>query len=148
MGGILMSSEKIIAACGNDCAACPRFLPKSDDELHKTAILWEKIGYRNNVVSNDEISCTGCKKENWCRYGIISCTSEKNLHNCGECSAYPCSKINAAFEKTMEFEPKCKEVCTHEEYAMMLKASFEKKKNLDEINEFKDINSEVKSYEN
>ena len=48
----------------------------------------------------------------------------------------------------MEFEPKCKEVCTHEEYAMMLKASFEKKKNLDEINEFKDINSEVESYEN
>ena len=72
-----MSSEKIIAACGNDCAACPRFLPKSEDELHKTAILWYKIGCRDNVVSNDEISCNGCKKENWCRYGIISCTSEK-----------------------------------------------------------------------
>ena len=48
----------------------------------------------------------------------------------------------------MEFEPICREVCTDEEYTMMLKASFEKKKNLDEINEFKYINPEVKFYEN
>ena len=42
----------------------------------------------------------------------------------------------------------CGNDCTHKEYAMMLRASFEKKKNLDEINEFKDINPEVKFYEN
>ena len=35
--------EKIIAACGNDCAACPRYVghpyEKTDEELHHTAEL-------------------------------------------------------------------------------------------------------------
>ncbi len=128
-----MSSEKIIAACGNDCARCPRFLPKTDNELHNTAMLWYKIGYRDHVITNDEISCNGCKKENWCRYEIISCTSKKNINNCGECDEYPCIKISKAFEKTMEFEPKCREICTDEEYKIMSKAFFEKKKNLDDM---------------
>lgn len=131
-----MSNEKIISACGNDCSQCPRFSPKTDNELLNTAILWHKIGYRDHVVTNDEISCTGCKKENWCRYEIISCTSKKNIHNCGECKEYPCVKISTAFEKTKEFEPKCKDICTDEEYVVMSKAFFEKKKNLDYISDF------------
>jgi ribosomal protein S18 acetylase RimI-like enzyme len=102
-------------------------------------MLWYKIGCRNNIESNDEIGCNGCKKENRCRYEIISCTSSKNLHNCGECEEYPCIKINAAFEKTKEFEQKCRKVCTIDEYNTMLKASFENKKNLDEISMLKDI---------
>lgn len=32
----------------------------------------------------------------------------------------------------MVFEPKCREICTDEEYAVMKKAFFEKKKNLDD----------------
>ena len=131
-----MSNNKIIAACGNDCAECPRFLPKTGNELHNTATLWHKIGYRDHVVTNEEISCDGCKKENWCRYEIISCTSQKNIHNCGECKEYPCIKISTAFEKTMVFEPKCREICTDEEYAVMSKAFFEKKKNLDDASDF------------
>lgn len=83
-----MSSEKIIAACGNDCSQCPRFLPKTDDELYNTAVLWYKIGHRDHVVTNYEISCNGCKIENWCRYEIINCTSKKAIHNCGECDEY------------------------------------------------------------
>ena len=33
---------KILAACGNDCSACPRHLPKTEEELKRTAELWEK----------------------------------------------------------------------------------------------------------
>lgn len=50
--------EKIIAACGNDCAVCPRYnvppYTKTAEELHHTAELWYKIGYRDHVVTNEE----------------------------------------------------------------------------------------------
>lgn len=37
---------------------------KTGEELHSTAELWQKIGYRDHVVTNEEIACTGCKPEN------------------------------------------------------------------------------------
>ena len=50
---------KRIAACGNDCAACPRYTmhpyEKTGEELRHTAELWLKIGYRDHLVTNDEI---------------------------------------------------------------------------------------------
>ena len=53
--------QKIIAACGNDCSACPRYVAppyeKSDEELKYTAELWLEIGYRDRLVSNEEIPC-------------------------------------------------------------------------------------------
>ena len=46
--------QKIIAACGNDCSACPRYVAppyeKSDEELKYTAELWLEIGYRDRLV--------------------------------------------------------------------------------------------------
>ena len=127
-------SEKIIAACGNDCAACPRYTKppfgKSAEELHKTAVLWHKIGYRNSVVSNEEIACTGCKAENWCRYDIVKCVSENNVENCGKCENYPCEKITDCFKVTKSFIPACQAACSDEEFAVMKRAFFEKEENL------------------
>ena len=38
---------RVIAVCGNDCAACPRYIAhpyeKTDEELGHTAELWMKI---------------------------------------------------------------------------------------------------------
>ena len=46
--------ETIIAACGNDCAVCPRYTAhpyeKSDEELHRTAELWMRNQMRNCIV--------------------------------------------------------------------------------------------------
>jgi hypothetical protein len=46
--------ETVIAACGNDCAACPRYAAhpyeKTDEELHHTAELWMKIGYQAKSI--------------------------------------------------------------------------------------------------
>lgn len=123
--------EKIIAACGNDCSMCPRHLPKSEDELRHTAELWRKIGYRDHVVSNEEISCNGCTTDNWCRYNVIKCTTSRNISNCGQCEEYPCANIKECFEVTRSFEPACKAICTKEEYDMMSKAFFEKRENLE-----------------
>lgn len=126
---------KIIAACGNDCSKCPRYnapgYEKTPDQLHQTAVLWQKIGYRDHVVPNEEISCSGCKPENWCRYGIASCVSSKGIGNCGECTLYPCDKFRNCLDVTFSFEPACRKVCTEEEYSVISRAFFHKKENLE-----------------
>ncbi|WP_303823155.1 DUF3795 domain-containing protein [Ruminococcus flavefaciens] len=125
---------KILAACGNDCSACPRYIAhpyeKTEEELCHTAELWLKIGYRDRLVSNEEISCTGCKPENWCRYHIIECCERKNIRNCSECSEFPCKNMADCFSVTRSFEPRCREVCNDEEYRQLKKAFFEKEENL------------------
>ena len=134
-------NEKIMAACGNDCSACPRYIKepyvKTEAELAHTAELWYKIGYRDHVVTNEEISCTGCKEDNWCRYKVVKCTNEKQIEHCGQCSQFPCDNIRECFEVTKSFEPFCKQVCTAEEYELMSKAFFEKEKNLNLANKEK-----------
>ena len=126
--------KKIIAACGNDCSACPRYnvhpYEKTENELRHTAELWAKIGYRDYIATNEEISCNGCKPSNWCRYNIVSCCNNKGITNCSLCSDYPCQNIKECFEITRSFEPMCKKACTKEEYEQLKKAFFEKEQNL------------------
>ena len=126
--------DKILSACGNDCSACPRYTAspyeKSEDELRHTAELWYKIGYRDKIVSVDEISCNGCKPENWCRYHVVKCCDDKGIRNCSECTEYPCDNIKECFNVTKSFAPQCRKKCTDEEYQQLKKAFFEKEKNL------------------
>ncbi len=126
--------KKILAACGNDCSFCPRYnvspYEKTEDELRHTAELWHKIGYRDRVVSNIEISCNGCKPDNWCRYHVVKCCQDKEITNCSECAEYPCDNIRECFNVTLLFANKCMEVCTSKEYEHMKRAFFEKEKNL------------------
>ena len=86
--------KKVIAACGNDCSVCPRYnvhpYEKTEEELKHTAELWEKIGYRDHFVTNEEISCTGCKPSNLCRFDVIGCCNKKRISNCSLCADYPC----------------------------------------------------------
>lgn len=123
--------KAILAACGNDCSSCPRFMPKTEAQLKSTAELWFKINYRDRLVDTEEIKCSGCATDNWCRHEIVGCTSERQLDNCGQCEEYPCSKIRESFENTAKFIPACRSCCTKEEFRIMEKAFFEKKKNLD-----------------
>ena len=127
---------RIIAACGNDCSACPRYAThpyeKTDEQLRHTAELWMKIGYRDHIVSNEEISCAGCKPENWCRYRVVSCCKDKGIGTCADCGDYPCANMEECFRITKSFEPTCRTVCTDKEYAQLKKAFFEKEKNISE----------------
>ena len=131
---IKMSRERIIAACGNDCSLCPRYAKepyvKTKEELEHTAELWYRIGYRDHIVSNEEIACSGCCEDNWCRYKVVKCVNTRDIDNCGQCSQYPCDNIKECFEVTRSFEPFCKQACTEEEYETIRKAFFEKEKNL------------------
>lgn len=131
--------DKIIAACGNDCAVCPRYTAhpyeKSEEMLRHTAELWYKIGYRDHTVTNEEIACTGCKTENMCRYQIVTCCAEKGIRSCAECSEFICARLEKCFAVTESFMPACQSVCTKEEYEILRKAFFEKEKNLKQLRE-------------
>ena len=124
--------EKIIAACGNDCAACPRHLPKTDAELKHTAELWQRIGYRDRVVSNQEIACSGCRPGNWCRYGIVECAAKWDMPNCGACSRESCDRFRECLQTTGSFWPACEAACNADELETLKRAFFEKKENLAE----------------
>lgn len=126
--------DRIIAACGNDCAACPRYTAhpyeKTEEELRHTAELWMKIGYRDHIAANEEIACTGCRPENWCRYHAVKCCGDRGISNCSQCGLYPCGNMKECFEVTRSFEPQACLVCTQEEYGRLKKAFFEKEQNL------------------
>lgn len=124
--------EKIIAACGNDCAACPRHLPKTDAELKHTAELWQRIGYRDRVVSNQEIACSGCRPGNWCRYGIVECATARMIHHCGECREYPCARFEDCLHVTESFASDCATACDAEDMQTLKRAFFEKENNIAE----------------
>ena len=127
--------NKILAACGNDCSACPRYVAhpyeKTDEALRHTSELWMKIGYRDSVVSNEEISCMGCRPESLCRYHVVTCCMDRGIKNCSQCDLYPCGRMKECFEITRSFESRCHDVCTEEEYRLLKKAFFEKEQNLE-----------------
>ncbi len=87
----------------------------------------EKFGNRDHIVTDKEISCTGCKPENWCRYRVIKCCVDKGISTCAACQDCPCNTMKECFEVTKSFEPKCREVCTEQECQQLKKAFFEKK---------------------
>lgn len=124
--------NSILAACGNDCSFCPRHLPKTEGELRRTAELWKKIGYRDQVISNEEIACAGCKSTNWCRYEVVSCACEHGIPHCGKCWEYPCDKLLGCFQSTQRFLPNCEKACSPEEFYCLKKAFFEKQENLEQ----------------
>lgn len=119
-----------ITLCGDNCLYCPRYNAKTDDELAKTAELWYKVGWRNEVISNDEIKCDGCSSNKNCTYQLVECVKSHEVEKCSQCADFPCSKINDMLKRSDEYKKKCHEVCTEKEYSMLEKAFFNKEENL------------------
>ena len=126
-----------LACCGNDCQACPRYTATmSEDEARRreVAARWHRVGWRDHVVSPDEIACRGCATATWCRYGIRECAVQRGVDHCGHCHDYPCDNLSRAWEATGAWARVCREVCSPEEYARLDRAFFQKKANLDRAN--------------
>ena len=126
-------SEKspIYSCCGDDCAVCPRYNAKTEDELKQTAQFWYEIGWRDHIVSNDKICCKGCKTSKNCTFMILPCMNEHAVSKCRECIEYPCEKIEDMLRCSKITEKECRKHCTGEdEWQMLKRAFFEKEKNL------------------
>lgn len=119
-----------ITLCGDNCLECPRYLAKTDDELKRAAELWYRIGWRDTVVSNDEIRCCGCSSHKKCTYNLVECINEKGIEKCSQCADFPCEKIKSMLIRSREYQAKCREICTANEYRMLEKSFFNKEENL------------------
>ena len=92
-----------IGYCGDNCSSCPRYtatLANDTEKLKEAVLMWKRVGWRDTILSNDEIKCTGCKTVTWCRYyDIRECAIDKKLNNCGECDQYSCNRIKDVFKQ-------------------------------------------------
>lgn len=125
-----MSMAEKITLCGDNCNFCPRYNAKTEADLQKVAELWYRVGWRDCVVSNEEIKCTGCSSHKKCTYELVKCTKNRNVEKCNQCKNFPCDKINVMLSRSKEYKNICKEICSSEEYQMLEKAFFEKEENL------------------
>lgn len=116
-----------ITLCGDNCIECPRYNAHSDEELKRVAELWYRVGWRNSIVSNKEISCSGCSSHKQCTYNLVECIKEHNVEKCSQCSEFPCLKISDMLKRSEEYQKKCMEVCTAQEYNSLAKAFLIKK---------------------
>lgn len=119
-----------ITLCGDNCIECPRYNAHSETELRAVAELWYRVGWRDSVVSNEEIACTGCSSHKACTYGLVDCTREHGVEKCNQCKEFPCEKIENVLERSRGYQKKCKLVCSEEEYTALEKAFFDKDNNL------------------
>jgi hypothetical protein len=97
--------NKLIAACGLDCAACPAYIASAanDDELRKkTAAEWSKAyGFD---CKPEMVNCHGCLSTDGVQIGhcaecgIRICALEKCKRNCADCADFGCATV-AAFWK-------------------------------------------------
>lgn len=89
--------EEKITLCGDNCIACPRYNAHSKEELRQVAELWYRVGWRDHIVSNEEIRCDGCSSHKQCTYHLVECTKEHNVDKCNQCAEFPCEKISVCW---------------------------------------------------
>ena len=90
--------EKMIAACGLDCAKCNAYLATKDDDQalrEKTAAEWS--AKFNINCTPDMINCTGCKGDgvkigSWSNCPMHTCAPAKGVANCGACVEFKTCK--------------------------------------------------------
>jgi len=124
----------ILAPCGNDCSACPRFSATASgdpDKLAAVAVFWHRLGWRDRVVSNEEIACLGCPPSTPCRHDITTCVVDRGLATCRACADHgACPRVDAMLARTDLTADTCREQCDAETYAVLEKAFFRKRENL------------------
>lgn len=125
-----------LACCGDNCNLCPRYIGTINnniDALKEAAEIWYKIGWRDRVLSTEEMKCLGCSSVKGCKYSIKECCKDRQIDNCGYCIEIPCSKLKEIFEKNKRNEKISKSLLTKEEYDMLNAAFFMKKEYLNKV---------------
>lgn len=125
--------EEKITLCGDNCLQCPRYIAHTEMELRAAAELWHKIGWRDTVVSNEEIRCEGCFPGKSCTYHLSECAASHGVEKCRKCDQFPCGTVSAMLERSRAYQKECEEVCSAQEYAQLEKAFFRKEHNLKKI---------------
>ena len=121
----------VYSVCGDDCAVCPRYLAQTEEELHETAVFWRDAGWRDRVLSNEEIRCRGCGTRGTCTFQLLPCVRAHGVAACRECGEYPCEKIADMLRRSEEKKRQCRAACESKaEFEMLCRAFYEKEENL------------------
>lgn len=127
----LAQRAPVYSVCGDDCAVCPRFVARTDEELRETAEFWHRVGWRDRVVSNEEIRCTGCGSRPTCAFMLLPCVREHGVERCSGCGEFPCGKVRAALASSARKAEQCRAACdSDDEFAMLRRAFYEKEEHL------------------
>ena len=127
----LENEKPVLSSCGDDCAVCPRHIAATEEELHETALFWQKAGWRDHVMTAEETRCAGCGSRGTCSFGLIFCQRERGITSCRECPENPCDKIRDTFARSDIKKAQCEKACENEaEFRMLCRAFYEKEKNL------------------
>jgi hypothetical protein len=126
--------ERRLGFCGDECSACPRYLATlatDEGELRRVAELWHALGFRDRVVTVEEIRCTGCSAEHPCAHGIAACAGARGVKHCGRCGDYrSCALIERCFERTDRMGRQLLARGTSAEHALLVRAFLRKRENL------------------
>ena len=123
----------ILSVCGDDCAVCPRRLAQTEEELYETAVFWHRAGWRDHVVSNDEIKCTGCGCRPTCSFRLLPCVRSHGVSACWACPEFECEKIREMLALSDEKRRQCERACESPEvFRMLSRAFYEKERNIRE----------------
>jgi len=126
----LEKTEPVYSVCGDDCAVCPRYVAETEEEHRETAEFWYKVGWRDRIVSTEEISCSGCGSNASCAFGLLPCTREHGVAACAECDSFKCDRIQGMLENSAKSQEICRAACdTEEEFMMIYRSFWEKEKN-------------------
>ena len=127
----LESAEPVYSVCGDDCAVCPRYLARTEEELRETAVFWAKAGWRDHVVSNEEIRCAGCGSRRTCSFMLLPCVREHQVRACRECPEYPCAKIADMLARSEQKKAQCRAACESDaEFRMLCRSFYNKEGNM------------------
>jgi hypothetical protein len=132
-----MGPKMKLGVCGDRCDLCPRYIATKNQNValfHKIKNIYAKVGIREGNIPIHSLMCFGCSPRNRCSYSsLMSCANEKKINNCGECSGYPCEKMNKVFKETETLRNKFINCCSKEDFAIFDQAFFRKKEYLDDI---------------
>jgi len=123
--------DHLYSFCGDDCSVCPRYTAHTEAELERVAELWHRAGWRNRILPAEEMKCSGCSLDKECGFHLVECIKEHAVEKCNQCEEYPCEKIRNVLHKMEQSMERCKEVCSADEFAVLKKAFFEKRDNLE-----------------
>lgn len=127
----LEAAAPVCSVCGDDCAVCPRYLARTEEELRQTAQFWYEAGWRDHIVSNEEIVCRGCGSRESCSFMLLPCVREHGVERCADCPEFECGKIAGMYEASAAKQGQCRAACGSDaEYRMLCRAFYEKEKNL------------------
>ncbi|MFC1711826.1 DUF3795 domain-containing protein [Patescibacteria group bacterium] len=109
---------KKISICGLDCADCPAYIARANnnDTLRKkTAKKWAKL-FNAPEIKPEDINCLSCLSLaeplfNHCKVcDVRKCGLEKKVKNCGECQDYSgCEKIISLHKEIPDGKKVCDE---------------------------------------